>query len=858
MRTKLLWTLGLVGLIGLLVNSAGASVVSRWTFDEGAGTTVADSLSRHPGEFRGSPSWVQGVLGSAVRVHNQSRNEEQSDWINFGHGVTKGPDLSFGVWMKMDTYQHAQLLGQSSGNNSTEPGWFLFPRQNGLMWFVINGPLGGWNGGHLQLEQSGTDVWYQENEWVHLAYTFKDETKELTGYVNGVYAHSRIINESRSVINCPAEMRIGMVANRANNWDAVIDELVIYDHVLTADEIPLLMDGQIVGIPQAAQPAPEDGAIRENTFVKLAWLAGGFADAHNLYVGTDAAVVERATEPTVGNLAQASLWIGFPLPGDPYPDGLEFGTTYYWRVDEVSEGHPDSPWKGKVWSFTVPSKEAYDPHPADSTIHVPAGQTLSWAPGFGAQTHTVYLGTDANEVANADSGGKVVGETSYTPAEPLAPGEMYYWRVDETSQDGVTKGSVWSCTAVPDIAVTDEALIGWWKLDGPNAALMLDSSGHGLHGEIITPGGSVEWINGAVDGAIRLDGLSDIRTVVDVNSVVAVNSNTVTFTAWIRPDIPVARVWGILQETGPRVGMQLGSVGGGTGLRINWPNAGYTSSGLVVAPAQWAFVAAVVEPHQATLYLDGKDFKEVDQVPRDPVDFTRPMEIGMDGSGYATRFIGALDDLRFYSRSLTPDDIEQVMQAGTPPLEEDTLMIDSFDGYRVWGYQDAPWVYDVWLDGWENAGNGSLAGYLEEPYMQLSNPAGGTGLALPLLYDNTVATLSEITCMFSPAQDLTRDGATSLVLWVRGPQGDGIDPADDIYVVLEDGVTEYMQVIATAEEVINRTEGTPIVWKKVTIVLSDLTIDPTGLTSMTISVGNRTNPQNGGLGTVFVDNIGLE
>jgi len=365
---------------------------------------------------------------------------------------------------------------------------------------------------------------------------------------------------------------------------------------------------------------------------------------------------------------------------------------------------------------------------------------------------------------------------------------------------------------------------------------MLDSSGHGLHGEIITPGGSVEWINGAVDGAIRLDGLSDIRTVVDVNSVVDLNSNTITFTAWIRPDIPVARVWGILQETGPRVGMQLGSVGGGTGLRINWPNAGYTSSGLVVAPAQWAFVAAVVEPHQATLYLDGKDFKEVDQVPRNPVDFTRPMEIGMDGSGYATRFIGALDDLRFYSRSLTPDEIEQVMQLGTPPLEADTLMIDSFDSYRVWG----------------------LAGYLEEPYMQLSNPAGGTGVALPLLYDNTVATLSEITRTFSPAQDLTRDGATSLVLWVRGPVGDEINPADDVYVVLEDGVTEYMQEIATAEEVIERPEGTPIAWKKVTIALSELTIDPTGLTSMTIGVGNRTNPQNGGSGTVFVDNIGLE
>jgi len=721
------------------------------------------------------------------------------------------------------------------------------------MWFVVNGPLGGWNGGHLQMEQSGTDAWYQENEWVHLTYTFQDETKELSGYVNALKAHSRIINSSRSVTDSPAEMRIGQVANRANVWDAVIDELVIYDHVLTADEVPLVMAGKIVGIPQAAQPTPEDGATHGDTFVQLTWLAGLSADSHNVYIGTDAAVVERATEPTVGNLAQASLLIGLPFPGDPFPDGLLFGTTYYWRVDELSEGNPDSPWKGKVWSFTVPSKEAYNPFPADSTIHVSTGQTLSWSAGFEAQVHIVYLGTDPTEVENAVSGGTVVGVTSYTPTEPLVAGQTYYWRVDEASQ-AVAKGSVWSLTTVPDVAVTDESLVGWWKLDGSDAALMLDSSGHGLHGEIITEGGSVEWINGAVDGAIRLDGLSDVRTVAPVANV---NTNTITLTAWIRPDIPVARVWGVIQETGRRVGMQLGAVGGGTGLRINWPGASYTS-GLSVAPAQWAFVAVVVEPTQATLYLNGKNLNEVNQMPYDPVDFDRAMEIGMDGSGFATRFIGAMDDVRFYSIALTPDEIEQVMQLGTPPLEEDTLMIDSFDSYRVWGYQDTTNVWDVWLDGWDNNENGSLAGNVEEPYMQLANPAGGTGISLPLLYDNTVATLSEITRTFDPAQDLTRDGATSLVLWIRGPQGPAIDAADDVYVVLNDGATEHFQEITTAEEVINRPAGTPIAWKKVTIALSELTIDPTSLVSMTVGVGQRAAPRNSGLGTVFVDNIGIE
>jgi len=32
---------------------------------------------------------------------------------------------------------------------------------------------------------------------------------------------------------------------------------------------------------------------------------------------------------------------------------LEWDTTYYWRIDEVNNTNPDSPWIGPVWSFTT-------------------------------------------------------------------------------------------------------------------------------------------------------------------------------------------------------------------------------------------------------------------------------------------------------------------------------------------------------------------------------------------------------------------------------------------------------------------------------------------------------------------------
>jgi hypothetical protein len=34
------------------------------------------------------------------------------------------------------------------------------------------------------------------------------------------------------------------------------------------------------------------------------------------------------------------------------------GTTYYWRIDEVNDNEPNSPWIGPVWSFSIPPRTA--------------------------------------------------------------------------------------------------------------------------------------------------------------------------------------------------------------------------------------------------------------------------------------------------------------------------------------------------------------------------------------------------------------------------------------------------------------------------------------------------------------------
>jgi len=117
---------------------------------------------------------------------------------------------------------------------------------------------------------------------------------------------------------------------------------------------------------------------------------------------------------------------------------------YYWRIDEVNDADPNSPWKGGIWSFMIPPRTAYSPKPADSAESVELDTELSWTAGFGAKLHTVYFGESFDEVDNATDG-QPQGTTTYTPGA-LKMAKTYYWRIDEFDVVQTHKGNVWSFT----------------------------------------------------------------------------------------------------------------------------------------------------------------------------------------------------------------------------------------------------------------------------------------------------------------------------------------------------------------------------------------------------------------------------
>ncbi len=261
-------------------------------------------------------------------------------------------------------------------------------------------------------------------------------------------------------------------------------------------------------LPVASGPNPKDGTLLLDTWANLEWRAGDFAISHDIYIGDNFDDVNNGAESTFqGNQEGTFTVAGFP--GFPMPEGLVPGTTYYWRIDEVNDAEPNSPWKGNIWSFSIAPKTAYDPIPANGAESVALDVELSWTEGFGAKLHTVYFGDNFDDVNNATDG-PVQGTATYTPGT-LEMAKTYYWRADEFDLIETYKGDVWSFTTVGavgdpapangDVDVTQTPTLTWMPgvftdtheiyFGADAASLELKGSGN-LGGESFEPG-QLEW-----------------------------------------------------------------------------------------------------------------------------------------------------------------------------------------------------------------------------------------------------------------------------------------------------------------------------------------------------------------------------
>jgi len=413
-----------------IASNASADLVAYWKLDDGSGTTAKDSAGNNDGTLQGDATWVVGWIGAALELDGDDYVDcGNSDAFNITEQVTLAawirpdPDFAYPDW--------SGIIMRGGPNIDTFA-------------FYYNGP-----NRQLGFKTTGTDpAWMAiaapglfDGEWHHVTAVYNGARKPvyLDGEEIGTMDSTGTIETSTGRLllgagrdmNPPTHYLVGM-----------IDDARIYDKALMQEEIQATMQGG-EGYPYALGPDPADGALYTDTWVNLSWQPGDSAVSHDVYIGDNFEDVNAGAEGTfLGNQAGTSLIVGFL--GFAYPDGLVPGTTYYWRIDEVNDLDPNSPWVGPVWSFMIPPKTAYWPDPADGAESIDPDVELSWTGGFGAKLHTAYFGENFDDVNNATEG-VPQGIATYTPGT-LKLCKTYYWRVDEFDAIATYKGDVWSFT----------------------------------------------------------------------------------------------------------------------------------------------------------------------------------------------------------------------------------------------------------------------------------------------------------------------------------------------------------------------------------------------------------------------------
>ena len=220
-------------------------IAGMWTFEEGKGKEVKDlSGNDTHGEFVGDLKWAKGKFGGGLEFNGADT------WVKLG---TKGEDKTLAaldfkdskgfsvhswvyaaedptgkcvIWKGLGCSTWSQyLLGtgaHENGQNSTQAAFHIRAA----------------NGGG-KLEVLGDEL--QSKEWIHLVGTW--DGSQLHVYVNGKLQNSE--DAKGPPWASPEEVYIGADpgCGKRCQWNGIIDEVVIFDTVLSDDDVVKLGEG---------------------------------------------------------------------------------------------------------------------------------------------------------------------------------------------------------------------------------------------------------------------------------------------------------------------------------------------------------------------------------------------------------------------------------------------------------------------------------------------------------------------------------------------------------------------------------------------------------------------------------------
>jgi len=151
----------------------------------------------------------------------------------------------------------------------------------------------------------------------------------------------------------------------------------------------------------------------------------------------------------------------------------------------------------------------------------------------------------------------------------------------------------------------------------------------------------------------------------------AINTNAMTITAWIKPNGIQPDYSAIFMHDGETAGFNFRE--GNNTIGYHWSDGSWWwDSGLIAPADQWSYVAMVVEPTGISLYVNGKKATHNFTVPA--VNFNQTSRLG-NYKGWDGRYMnGAIEEVCVFDKSLTQNEVRELMHLTKKPVDFPNLI----------------------------------------------------------------------------------------------------------------------------------------------------------------------------------------
>ncbi len=592
----------------LIINNG---LVGYWKFDDGTGTTMAKDSSGYGNDgtltlMDSATDWVTGTPYLQYTNPYSLDFDGTDDYVDAG--TASNLDLTNAVtisaWVKSDdTTSIDRRIIQKSNPSAADP--YI---QYGLQTLQTTGKV------RFQLDIGGTLRGLDStnalpaNGWHHVVGTYDGTNRYI--YIDGVQDASSSLYTGNIGSHVTWPLYIGKVAYSAiNNFDGLIDDVRVYNHALTEQEINSLAAGSISPTGTGKQLLDanldvngdliiNDGELDVSSSNYTITVAGSFENNGGAFNPRSSTVTLDGTsgshELQIGGQAFNNLTISGSGGTWTQNDNLDVNGTYTQSNGTVDANTTDN------WSI----------HAADFD------QT---AGAFTPRAGTVVVNSASNQTIQAAS-------------------SLYNLQVEDPTETG---------------------LVGYWKFDEGQGTTAADSSGNGNTGTLTN---APKWSTTVTSTitydnpySLDFDGTGDYVTVTDSASLDSVTGagQPRTWAYWILYN---GGANDCITDKSGFEGNSLWSESQSTYIQ-----GGVTTTGPVQTPTltngQWYHIAFTYDGANTSLYLNG-NLVDGPQAQTAPADNNNALQIGGTsvGSTY-TLNNGNLDDLRIYSAALTAPEI---------------------------------------------------------------------------------------------------------------------------------------------------------------------------------------------------------